>query len=68
MESLLEKISICHNNPKKPSTTKMNKHTASGYPLFTHCSFDNTKNRLDCYKGQDCMREICKDLKQLAKK
>ena len=27
MESLLEKMSSCHNNPKKSSATKINKHT-----------------------------------------
>ena len=43
IESLLEKISIFHDNPKKSSTTKINKHTPSGYSLFTHCSFDVTK-------------------------
>ena len=26
MESLLEKISTCHNNPNESSTTKINKH------------------------------------------
>ena len=31
LESLLEsKIGNCHNNPKKSSITKINKHTASG--------------------------------------
>ena len=43
LESLLEKIRPCHNNPKKSSTTKINKYTASGYALFTNCSFDVTK-------------------------
>ena len=28
-ESLLEKISTCHNNPNESSTTKINKHTPS---------------------------------------
>ena len=28
LESLLEEISICHNNPEKSSTTKINKHTS----------------------------------------
>ena len=35
---LLEKISTSHDNPKKSSTIEINKHTASGYSLFTHCS------------------------------
>ena len=53
MKSLLEKMSTCHNNLKKSSTTKINKYTPSRYSLFTHCSFDATKNKLDCYRGKD---------------
>ena len=68
MESLFEKMSTCHNNPKKSSTTKINKHTSSGYSLFTYCSFDVKKNNLDYYIGQDCMKKFCKDLKEHAKK
>ena len=44
-------MSTCHSNPEKSSTTKINKHTPSGYSLFTHCSFDDTRNNLDCYRG-----------------
>ena len=36
-------MSTCYNNPEESSTTKINKHTPSGYSLFTHCSFDKTK-------------------------
>ena len=49
MESLLGKIDICHSNPEKSSTTKIKKHTASGYSLFTHCSFEVIKNNHDYY-------------------
>ena len=45
-ESLLEKMSICHNNPKKSSTAKINKHTSSAHSLFTQCLLDATKNSL----------------------
>ena len=31
LESLLEKMETCYNNPEKSSTTKINKHTPSGY-------------------------------------
>ena len=31
LESLLRKIRICHDNPEKSSTTKMNKHTPFAY-------------------------------------
>ena len=47
LESLLEKMRTYNNNPEKSLTTKINKHTPSGYSLFTHCSFDTTKNKLD---------------------
>ena len=47
MESLLEKMSTCHDNAKKSSTTKINKHTSSDYSLFIYCSFDATKDKLD---------------------
>ena len=53
LECLLEKMNTCHNNPEKLSTTKINKHTQSGYSLFTHCSFDTTKNKLVQYRGKN---------------
>ena len=62
LKSLLEKMNTCHNNPEKSSTTKINKHTPSGYTLFTHCSFDATKNKLDYYRGNNCMKNFCLDL------
>ena len=68
LESLLEKTSTCDNNPKKSSKTKINKHTASGYSLFTHCSFDATKNKLDYYRGKNCMKNFCLDLRENAMK
>ena len=37
LECLLEKMNTCHDNPEKLSATKINKHTSSGYSLFTHC-------------------------------
>ena len=58
LECLLEKMSTCQNNPNESSTTEINKHTPSGYSLFTHCSFDKTKNKLDYYRGKDCIKKI----------
>ena len=68
MQSLLEKIDKCYSNPEKSSTTKINQHAASGYSLFTHCSFDATKNNHNYYRGKDCMKYICKDLRKHAEK
>ena len=36
LESLLEKMNTCHNNPEKSSTTKINKHLPSGYLVLTN--------------------------------
>ena len=38
----------------------------SGYSFFTTCSFDLTKNKLDCYKGENCLKNFCKDLRRHA--
>ena len=46
----------------------MNRHTASDYSLFTHCSFDTTKNKLDYYSGKNCMKNFCLDLREHATK
>ena len=58
LECLLKKMSTCHNNPEKLSTTKINENTTSGY------SFDATKSKLDSYRDKDCVERFCKDLKQ----
>ena len=68
LECLLEKMNTCHNNPEKSSTTKINKHTPSGYSLFTHCSFDGTKNKLYHYRGKNGMKNFCLDLREHATK
>ena len=68
LECLLAKMSTCQNNSNKSSTTKINKHTPSGYSLFTHCSFDESKNKLNYYRGVDCMKKFCKDLREHATK
>ena len=68
LECLLEKMSTCQNNPNESSTTEINKHAPSGYPFFTHCSFDKTKNKINHYRGKDCMKKFCKDLREHATK
>ena len=68
LECLLERMSTCQNNPNESSTTEINKHIPSGYSIFTHCSFDQTKNKLNHYRGKDCMKKFCKDLREHATK
>ena len=62
LEPLHEKMNTCYNNPK------INKHTPSGYSLFTHCSFYTTKNKHDYYRGKNCMKNFCLDLREHAAK
>ena len=68
LECLLEKMSTCQNNPNKSCTTKINKHTPLGYSLFTHCSLDESKNKLNYYRGDGCMKIFCKNLREHATK
>ena len=64
LECLLQKMSTCQNNPNKSSTIKINKHTPSGYSIFTHFSFDESKNKINYSRGDDCMKKFCKDLRE----
>ena len=66
LECLLEKMHSCQNNHEKSYTEKKIKCTPSGYSLFTNCSFDAVKNKLDCYRGKDRMERFCKDLREHA--
>ena len=68
LECLLEKMSTCINNPNESSTTKINKHVPSGYSIFTHFSFDESKNKVNYYRGKDCMKKFSKDLRTHATK
>ena len=64
LKCLLDKMSTCHNNPDKSSTEKKTMHEAAGYSVFTRCSFDSTKNKIDCYWGKDCLKTFCNDLEE----
>ena len=68
MESLHEKINTCYKNPKKLSTVKINSHTASGYSLFSHCSFNTRKYKLNYYSGKDCIKSVLKRPKKTCNK
>ena len=56
-------MSTCINNPNESSITKINKHIPSAYSIFTSCSFDESKNKLNYYRGKDCMKKFCEDLR-----
>ena len=62
----IKKIDTCQNNPDLSSTIKINQHIPSGCSIYTSCSFDKYNNKLSNYRGEDCMRRFCKDLKDHA--
>ena len=63
LECLLLKILSCQNNPKNSYTERKAMHEPSGWAIFTSCSFNATKNKLDYYRGIDCIKVLCKKLK-----
>ena len=68
LECLLQKINTCQNNPDKSYTEKEATHRPSGYSLVTSCSFDKSKKERKCFRGENCMKIFCKDLKNKAMK
>ena len=63
-----KKEKSCQNNSKNCYTEKKAKHEPSGWIMFTKCSFDATKNKLDYYRGKDCIKMLSKKLKDHALK
>ena len=68
LECSLLKVNTYSNNPEKSYTEKKAKHRPSGYSLVTCCSFDKSKNDRKYYRGKDCMKIFCEDLKDQAMK
>ena len=68
LECLLKKEKSCENNPKKSYTEKKARHELSGWAMFTRCSFDKKENKLNYYRGKDCIEKLCKKLKECATK
>ena len=60
LECLLEKEQSCQNNPEKSYTEKKAIHEPSGWAVFRSCSFDEKENKLDYYRGKDCIEKLCK--------
>ena len=68
LECLFQKINSCQNNPEESYTEKKAVHRPSSYSLITYCSFDKSKNERKYYRGKDCMKIFCNDLKDQANK
>ena len=68
LECLLEKMSTCHNNPKKSSTTKINIHRLVIHCLHTVYLIQQKISLIIIARGKNCMKNFCLDLKEHATK
>ena len=66
LECLLKKTNTCQNNPENSYPEKKATHRPSGYSLVTCCSFGKSKYEQKYYRGKNCMKIFCKDLKDQA--
>ena len=62
IESLIEKIDGCENNPEKSSTTKIGEHIPCGYLMSTILGSDHIEDKRILYHGKDCMKKFCGSL------
>ena len=47
-----------------PSTTKAREHVLSGFSMRGISSFRSIENKHDVYRGKDCMKKLCKFLRE----
>ena len=64
LECLLKKLQSSQNNPEKSYTEKKARHEPSGWSMFIRCSFDKKENKLNYYRGKDCIEKLCKKFKE----
>ena len=66
LECILKKLQSSQNNPEKSYTEKRARHEPSVWVLYAKCSFDKKENKLNYYRGIDCIIKLCKKLKENA--
>ena len=64
LESLIKEMNGCKNYSENSSTTKIDKHSHYGYSVSTIWAFDGTENKYNVYRGEDCMTNFSKSLKE----
>ena len=65
LECLLLKQQSCQNNPNESYTERKAIHEPCGYSLDLVCSFDSKEDKHRFYRGNDCIKKFCGELKQL---
>ena len=65
LECLLLEEQLCRNNPDKSYTDGDAIHEPCGYSLDLVSSFDVKENIHSFYRGKDCVKKVCKELKEI---
>ena len=60
----IKKRTILPKQSQKILHKKKARHEPSGWAMFTRCSFDKKENKLNYYRGKDCIKKLCKKLKE----
>ena len=68
LECTLNKLKFIQNNPEKSYTEKKTRHVPSGWAMSTRCSFDKKENKINYYRGKDCIENLFKKIKESAMK
>ena len=68
LECLLIKEQSGQNNPNESYTERKAVHEPCDYALSLICSFDSKENKHNFYRGRDCIKRFCSDIKELETK
>ena len=66
-ECIIQKLDGCKNNSGNSSTTKESKEIHSGFPMSRISFFRSIENKLDVYRGKDCMEYFYELLREHVK-
>ena len=66
LEYILKQEQSCQNNPENSYTERKAKHRPSCYSQGLICLFDKAKSIHDFYRGKDCIKRFCKNVKEVA--
>ena len=68
LEHQIEKTEGCKTNPEISFAAKVSKYIPSGFSMSAIFSFRSIENKLDIYRGKDCMKNFCESLREHAVK
>ena len=66
LECIIEESDGCKNNSENSSTSKVSEYIPSGSSMSTISSFRSIENKHGAYRGKDCIKKLCKFLREHA--